>query len=118
MPPTSSKATVSQKPTSPILLAGVVVEQDRLGRLAAADQRGVGRELAEEVGLAGAARAQLDEVEVRLDQRRQPGDEVQLQRAASASLGSSPTDRRTTSSHSSRVKAPAGLDIGARNRTG
>ena len=61
------------------LAAGVVVEQGRLGGLAAADQRGVGRELAEEVGLAGAARAQLDEVEVGLDQRRQPGDEVELE---------------------------------------
>ena len=39
------------------LVAGVVVEQRRLGRLPAADQRGVGRELAEEVGLARAARA-------------------------------------------------------------
>ncbi len=84
IPPTSSKATVSQKPTRPTLRARVVVEQRGLGRLAAADQRGVGRELAEEVGLAGAARAQLDEVEVRLDQRRQPGDEVQLHAAARA----------------------------------
>ncbi len=58
---------------------GVVVEERRLAGLPAAHQRGVGRELAEEVGLARAARPQFDEVEVRLDQRRQAGDEVELQ---------------------------------------
>ena len=50
-------------------LAGVVIEEGGLRRLAAADQRGVGGELAEEVGLPRAARPQLDEVEVGFGQR-------------------------------------------------
>jgi len=41
----------------PDLVAGIVVEEDRLGRLSAAEQSRVGRELAEEVRFSGARAA-------------------------------------------------------------
>jgi hypothetical protein len=60
-------------------LAGIVVEEDRLGRLSPAYQGRVGRELTEEVGFPGATRSQLNEIEVCLNQRRKTGNEVELQ---------------------------------------
>jgi hypothetical protein len=57
---------------------GVVVKQGGFGSLTTAQQGGVGRKLAEEVGFAGAAWPQLDEVKVGLHQSGQPGDEMHL----------------------------------------
>jgi hypothetical protein len=93
------------------LAARVVVEQRGLGRLATGDQRGVGRKLAEEVRLAGAARAQLDVVVVRLHQRQPACDEVHLH-AGDSLLGSRPTDRKMAAAiHSSRVNCRAAFCI-------
>ncbi|MDT4860225.1 hypothetical protein FQZ97_947720 [compost metagenome] len=62
----------------PDLMALIVVEQRRLGCLATADQRRVRREFAEEIGLTGTTRPQLDEVVVGLDERSQTSNKVQL----------------------------------------
>ena len=62
----------------PHLATCVVVEQGSLGRLSARDQRGVGRKLAEEIGLASTTRTQLDVVVIGLHQRGKPGNEMHL----------------------------------------
>ena len=51
------------------LAVGIVDEHARDRRLAAGDQVGVGRDLLEQVALAGASRAKLDHVVVALDER-------------------------------------------------
>ena len=63
-------------------MVATVVPPQGGGRGRRTQQGGVGGKLAEGVGLAVAARPQLDEVEVGLHQRRQPGQVVELQALA------------------------------------
>ena len=102
-PETSSKQT--RRTGRQARAAGRVVHEHLGdGRFAARDEVRVGRDLLEQVRLAGAARSELDRVVVRHHERDHAGDAARPARARVNRAGSNPTLRRRRSRHWSSVK--------------
>ena len=107
---TSSKPTTSQIWTMPFWRPDMWPK--RLATVVApGEQRRVRRDLLDDVALAGAARAELDEVVVALGERDEPHQEEQLQPARHLRRARSPCCGRMRSSHSSVVNSRADAPV-------
>ena len=108
-PETSSKQTTSYWETRPRWPVALLTNIRATVALPAGDQMGVRRDLLEQVGLARAARAELDHVVVALDERNHAQEAARPAPLGVSAPARSPTLRSRKSFHSSVREATRGL---------